>query len=223
VVDCVAIVSGGFDSVTLLHHLVKAEKRKPAVMTFLYGQRHSKELAYAKIHAELLKCSQHRIVDLTSLKDLWTASSLIAADMPIPNADEVSGQVQPTTYVPNRNMIFLALAVAWAETLGVNEIFYGAQRHDIYGYWDTTSDFVNALNDLYALQPQSPVQIKAPFVEMSKADILRLGLKLGVDYALTWSCYVGEEAACGQCPTCVERLKAFAEVGTADPIAYTGA
>ena len=217
--DCIAIVSGGFDSVTLLHHLVKTEQRRPAVMTFRYGQRHDKELACAEYQVRLLSCGDHRMVDISPMADLWQRSSLIDRGMAIPDAAEVDTETQPSSYVPNRNMIFLALAVAYAETLGVSEVFYGAQKHDLYGYWDTTDSFVQALNAVYG-QASSPVRIRTPFVTMSKADILRLGLDLGVDYSRTWSCYQGETRACGRCPTCIERLHAFAALGLADPIAY---
>ena len=130
------------------------------------------------------------------------------------------GDPQPPTYVPNRNMIFLALAAAYAESLHVNTVVYGAQRHDVYGYWDTTPDFLAQLNQVYALNRKTPVRIEAPFVQYSKADILRIGLELDVDYGQTWSCYAGGDAACGRCPTCAERLKAFEEVGIPDPVPY---
>lgn len=132
----------------------------------------------------------------------------------------VTGDPQPITYVPNRNMIFLALAAAFAESLGADAVFYGAQRHDLYGYWDTTPDFLERLNHVYALNRKTPVHIRAPFVHHSKADLLRIGLDLGVDYGQTWSCYRGETLACGRCPTCAERLQAFAEVGVPDPLEY---
>jgi 7-cyano-7-deazaguanine synthase len=119
-------------------------------------------------------------------------------------------------------MIFLALAAAFAESQGVSEIFYGAQRHDMYGYWDTTPEFLEQLNQVYGLNRKTPVEILAPFVSWSKTDIVRKGLELGVDYGRTWSCYEGLAAACGRCPTCAERLKAFEEVGVVDPLPYQG-
>ena len=154
------------------------------------------------------------------LQPLFASSALVSDDIPIPQAAAVLGNPQPITYVPNRNMIFLSLAAAYAETRGVAEAYYGAQQHDIYGYWDTTSQFLGRLNELFQLNRQTPIQIKAPFVNYSKTDILRTGLALAVDYSVTWSCYEGQETACGRCPTCVERLNAFAEIGIADPIPY---
>ena len=219
-IDSVAIVSGGMDSVTLLHYLVKEQKRSPAVITFIYGQKHHKEIAYAQAQAALLGCREHLLLDLSPLKTIFTGSALIAGGQAIPNALDVIGDPQPPTYVPNRNVIFLALAAAFAETQGVSDIYYGAQRHDIYGYWDTTPQFLEQLNNVYRLNRKAPIQILAPFVTYSKTDILRIGLELEVDYSKTWSCYEGQDVACGHCPTCAERLQAFQNLGLTDPLPY---
>lgn len=221
--DCVVIVSGGMDSVTLLHHLVQTEKRQPAVMTFRYGQKHVRELACAQHHAALLNCQPHVIADLEPLRAVFGGSALVDAAVDVPDMAAVTGDPQPVTYVPNRNMIFLALAAAFAESLEASTVYYGAQQHDLYGYWDTTPDFLERLNQVYALNRKTPVRIEAPFVRHSKADLLRVGLALGVDYGQTWSCYRGEALACGRCPTCAERLQAFAEVGIPDPLPYSHA
>ncbi len=219
-VDCVAIVSGGLDSVTLLHHLVKQEKRNPAVITFLYGQKHHKEVDFARRQVALLGLKTHLVLDLNLLQPLFAHSALVDENTAVPDILDVMGDPQPTTYVPNRNMIFLALAAAYAETNGVGDIYYGAQRHDIYGYWDTTPDFLARLNQVYQLNRKTPLAIHAPFVEQSKTDLVRLGLELEIDYSQTWSCYVGGEKACGRCPTCTERLKAFADLSLTDPLSY---
>ena len=219
-VDSVAIVSGGMDSVTLLHYLVKKEQRHPAVITFVYGQKHDKEVAFAEANAKMLGCTQHQVLDLSLLRPLFANSALVSEDTAVPDVLDVLGDPQPITYVPNRNMIFLALAVAYAETNGVGDVYYGAQRHDVYGYWDTTPQFLAELNNVYALNRKTPVELKAPFVKYSKTDLLRIGLELDVDYGQTWSCYEGKEVACGRCPTCAERLKAFEDVGISDPLPY---
>lgn len=216
----VVIVSGGMDSVTLLHHLVKVENLNPAVITFIYGQKHEKEVTFAKAQVELLGCKDHLILDVSLLKHLFASSALVSKGLHIPNVKDVLGDPQPLTYVPNRNMIFLALAAAYAETMNVTDVYYGAQSHDMYGYWDTTPDFLQRLNDVFSLNRKTPIQIKAPFVSYSKTDILRLGLELGVDYSQTWSCYEGQDMACGQCPTCAERLQAFVNIGISDPLPY---
>lgn len=219
-IDSVAIVSGGMDSVTLLHRLVKIEKLSPAVITFAYGQKHGKEIEFAKIQAQQVGCTHHLILDLSLLQPLFASSALVSDKLDVPDMDAVMGDPQPPTYVPNRNMIFLALAAAYAETSGAADVYYGAQSHDMYGYWDTTPEFLRQLNQVYGLNRKTPIHVKAPLVNYSKTDILRLGLELGVDYAQTWSCYRGGEAACGRCPTCAERLQAFVTVGIPDPLPY---
>lgn len=218
--DSVAIVSGGMDSVTLLHHLVKTEERQPAVITFRYGQKHEREIDCARWQVETLGLAQHTIVDLAPMRQIFGASALVDEGVAIPDIVDVMGDPQPPTYVPNRNMIFLALAVAWAESLNTSVVYYGAQRHDVYGYWDTTPDFLERLNQVYTLNRKTPVDIAAPFIDYSKADILGIGLELDVDYGQTWSCYAGAQAACGRCPTCAERLKAFEDMGISDPLPY---
>lgn len=218
--NAVAIVSGGLDSVTLLHYLCKREYKQPIVLTFTYGQKHTKEVAYAQYHTQLLDCSMHRVVDISFLAAAFGQSALVSTEIDIPDVATVIGDPQPLTYVPNRNMIFLAIGAAFAEGCGVNQVYYGAQRHDLYGYWDTTPQFLERLNALFNLNHSNPIQIQAPFVNYSKAEVVRLGLALGVDYSQTWSCYQGGEAACGVCPTCAERLRAFEEVGVPDPLPY---
>lgn len=219
-IDSVAIVSGGMDSVTLLHYLVRTVQRHPAVITFIYGQKHDKEVTFAREQAAGLGCGAHLVLDLALLRPLFASSALVSESVRVPDIAAVKGDPQPVTYVPNRNMIFLALAAAYAETQGVSDVFYGAQAHDMYGYWDTTPQFLAQVNQVYDLNRKTPVQIKAPFVNDTKADVLRTGLELGVDYGRTWSCYEGQELACGRCPTCAERLQAFAEVGVPDPLSY---
>jgi 7-cyano-7-deazaguanine synthase len=218
--DSLIIVSGGMDSITLLYHIVKTEKRQPAVLSFQYGQKHLREIECAQFHVRELEISIHKVIDLNPIQDIFNSSSLVG-DLYLPSLDEVQGDSQPSTYVPNRNMLFLSIAAAWAENLGISTIFYGAQRHDLYGYWDTTTDFLEKMNAVLGLNRKNKVEIHAPFVNLSKADILQLGMKLGVDYAHTWSCYAGQEKACGHCPTCGERLAAFTEIGKSDPIPYS--
>jgi 7-cyano-7-deazaguanine synthase len=219
-VDSVVIVSGGFDSVSLLHYLVKEEKRTPAVISFLYGQKHHREIECARENVALLGLQHHNVLDLAPLHSVFAGSALTTEAVAIPDVEVVMGDPQPPTYVPNRNMIFLALAAAYAESVGVADVYYGAQKHDIYGYWDTTPQFLEALNGVYNLNRKTPIQIRAPFVNHSKTDILRVGLALGIDYSKTWSCYAGGAKACGRCSTCAERLAAFRVVGIPDPLPY---
>jgi 7-cyano-7-deazaguanine synthase len=217
--DTLVIVSGGMDSVTLLHYLVQHENYQPIVLSFQYGQKHARELEAASSNALALGL-EHTIVDLRSLGDLFASSALVSAAITIPSAADVKGDPQPASYVPNRNMLFLAIAAAYAESHGITRIFYGAQKADIYGYWDTTPDFLERLNAVYSLNRKNAIQIEAPFVQWTKTDILKMGLELGVDYGKTWSCYQGGDAACGRCPTCGERLAAFAALNISDPLPY---
>lgn len=218
--DCVAIVSGGMDSVTLLYYLIKVKGRQPAVISFKYGQKHVKEVTLVGEHVRLLGLTDHLVCDLSPMSDLFKTSALVSSELTVPTMQQVQGDSQPVTYVPNRNMIFLSLAAAYAESHAASEVFYGAQKHDLYGYWDTTLEFLEQINQVYSLNRKTPIRIEAPFVTYSKADILREGFALGVDYGKTWSCYQGESVACGICPTCAERLAAFKEVGETDPVPY---
>ncbi len=220
--DALAIVSGGMDSVTLLHYLVKREGKTTAVLSFTYGQKHSREIEFARWQAEALGCQPHLVVDLSMLAPLFASSALVSEQIAVPDIAAVQGDPQPVTYVPNRNMIFLSIAAAAAETLGIRTIYYGAQAHDLYGYWDTTPDFLQRINALLSLNRKNAILVDAPLVHLSKADVLRLGQELGVDYSRTWSCYRGGQQACGRCPTCAERLAAFAVLGLRDPLPYAG-
>jgi 7-cyano-7-deazaguanine synthase len=215
--DVVTIVSGGLDSVTLAYLVADAGDRQ-IFLSYKYGQKHTKELECAAYHADLLR-AEHVIVDLTTLLPIFSTSALVG-DTAIPHIQQAMGDPQPASYVPNRNMIFLSIACALAESRGAHEVYYGAQKHDQYGYWDTTPQFVERLNAVFGLQRKSTVQIVAPFVLMSKTQILRWGLEHGVDYAHTWSCYNGREKACGTCPTCSERRRAFELASRNDPVEY---
>jgi 7-cyano-7-deazaguanine synthase len=218
--DTLVIVSGGMDSVTLLHYLVKKESKKPVVLTFSYGQKHTREIDCAIYQVKALRYMKHQIIDLSFLAPAFSSSALVSRDMAIPSIDKVRGDPQPLTYVPNRNMIFLSIAAAFAESLGINEVCYGAQAHDLYGYWDTTPEFVQSINALLTLNRKTKLKVTAPLVNFSKTEVLRLGLELGVDYYKTWSCYEGNDLACGKCQTCAERLAAFEALGISDPLPY---
>src|SRR5689334_4461797 len=168
--DCVAIVSGGMDSVTLLHYLIKKEQRHPAVISFMYGQKHLREIDCARRNAQAVGVKDHLVLDLSPFRSVFATSALVGDTVEIPSIEDVQGDPQPATYVPNRNMIFLALAAAFAESHGVTEVFYGAQHHDMYGYWDTTSEFLDKVNQVYGLNRKNAIQIRAPFVEYSKTE-----------------------------------------------------
>jgi 7-cyano-7-deazaguanine synthase len=179
-------------------------------------------LVCASAQARLV-AAEYRIIDLSFMGALiQEGSALIAGGAPVPNLDSLTVEElqQPPTYVPNRNMMLLSMAAAYAEAHGITDLYYGAQAQDEYGYWDCTRDFLKRMNEVLGLNRKRPVTIHAPFVSKSKADTVSLGLELGVDFTQTWSCYRGGESACGTCPTCVERLNAFKANGIADPIPY---
>lgn len=220
----VVLLSGGVDSTVLLHHVVRNLGHAPVhALSYHYGQRHSKELDCARRQAAAAGVAVHRIINLSLLGELLKAgTTLLEGGAPVPDLQDLdeSQLTQPPTYVPNRNMILLSMAAAYAEANDIHDAFYGAQAQDEYGYWDCTAVFVERLNHTLSLNRAQPVRIHAPFVTMKKAETVKLGLSLGVDFAQTWSCYRGGNVACGTCPTCVERLNAFRAAGAQDPLPY---
>ncbi len=220
----VVLLSGGMDSSVLLHHVARELHRAPVhAISFDYGQRHRRELEAAAWQAKAAGAAVHQIIDMSFLGSLIKGgTSLVAGGAEVPDLTALSPTSldQPPTYVPNRNMILLALAAAYAEAHSIRDVFYGAQAHDEYGYWDCTCDFLTRINATLALNRRDAVTIHAPLIAKRKAELVTTGCALGVDFAHTWSCYRGGEMACGTCPTCVERLKAFAEAGAVDPLPY---
>lgn len=215
----VLILSGGVDSSTLLYYLLSKGYEVSAI-TFIYGQRHSKEVEFAKKLVEKAKKFgklEHRIVDISSIHDLISKGAITGEDG-IPEGFYTEER-QKATIVPNRNMILLSIAVGYAVKIGANEVHYAAHKSDYSVYPDCRKEFIKALDTaIYLGNLWSPVELKAPFVEMKKSEIVSLGLKLGVPYELTWSCYRGEERPCLTCGTCVERTEAFLSNGIRDPL-----
>ena len=209
----VVLLSGGMDSVTLLHYVKqRLGVEKLYALSFVYGQKHVCELDMARWQADAAGVLEHRVIDISFFGELIHGSSALTdADLAVPDLDNVDEEhrEQPITYVPHRNLVMLLLTASYAEALGATDIFYGAQAQDEYGYWDCTSGFVKKLNEVLSLNRVEPVTVHAPFTEKSKTDIVKIGLELGVDYDHTWSCYRGGDKPCGTCPSCVEREKAF--------------
>ena len=220
----VVLLSGGVDSTVLLFHVIREIGRGPVhALSFNYGQRHAKELECARKQAAAARVAQHRVIDLSFLGDLLKGgSALLQGGRAVPDLEDLGADqlAQPPTYVPNRNMMLLAIAAAYAEANNIRDVYYGAQAQDEYGYWDCTAEFLERINQVLALNRNEPVSVHAPFVRMRKAETVKKGLDLGVDFAQTWSCYRGREKACGACPTCIERLNAFREAGIQDPLPY---
>ncbi len=217
----VVLLSGGMDSSVLLHYAARRLGRAPIhAISYHYGQRHLRELACARFQA-VAAGAEHRIIDLSFLGPLLApGSALIAGGADVPDLEELAPEqlAQPPTYVPNRNMMLLSMAAAYAEAQGVRDVFYGAQAQDEYGYWDCTAAFLERINAVLALNRKDAVRVHAPFVSKPKVETVRLGLELGVDFAQTWSCYRGGARPCGACPTCVERNNAFEAAGVSDPL-----
>jgi 7-cyano-7-deazaguanine synthase len=222
----VVLLSGGLDSTTALA-IAKAKGYLPYALTVRYGQRHAVELDAACRVARALGVVEHKLLDL----DLRAfGGSALTADHPVPKGrtdDEIGGGV-PITYVPARNTIFLALALAWAEVLGAYDIFLGVNALDYSGYPDCRPEFIDAFERLANLATKAGIDgwrkytVHAPLIRMSKKEILRTGLELGVDYGITVSCYDPDAsgAACGTCDACRLRLRGFAELGRTDPAPY---
>jgi 7-cyano-7-deazaguanine synthase len=213
----VVIVSGGVDSTTLLYDLDNSEKYDIYVLSFDYKQKHRKELEYAKWNCAYLKIP-HKILDLSLLNEV-APSSLTREDWEIPEGHYESESMKQTV-VPNRNMVMLSIAVAYAIGIGAKKVFYGAHGGDHAIYPDCRSEFVERMREVIEICDWSEVKLEAPYLHLKKEEIVKRGLKLDVPYAMTWSCYKGGEKACGKCGTCIERLEAFRKNKAEDPIKY---
>lgn len=224
----VVLLSGGLDSSTTLAIAREAGFALYA-MTFRYGQRHAVELEAARRVARRFKVLQHQIVEI----DLRAfGGSALTGDQEVPrdrSAEDMSHGI-PITYVPARNTIFLSFALAWAEVLGSDDIFIGVNAVDYSGYPDCRPAYIAAFQQMARLATRAGVEqgrlltIHTPLIDLSKADIIRRGLSLGVDYSMTVTCYdpAATGVACGHCDACLLRLKGFQEAGAADPAAYRG-
>ncbi len=222
----VILLSGGLDSATVLA-IARSEGYACHAMSFRYGQRHAAELAAAQKIAKAMAAQQHIIVDI----DLRAfGGSALTSDIPVPKGRSSAdmGTDIPITYVPARNTIFLSFALAWAETLSSTDIFIGVNALDYSGYPDCRPQYIRAYQSMANLATRAGVEgkqnlvIHTPLIDLTKAEIIRRGLELGVDYSLTSSCYDPDQRgrACGQCDACLLRLKGFAENGMKDPLQY---
>jgi len=219
----IILYSGGLDSTTCLA-IARAEGYAPCAMSFSYGQRHQHELEVAKRNARPLGAVEHMVVDFDLRK---MGGSALTSDIAVPKEGVVEDEI-PVTYVPARNTIFLSFALGWAEILGAFDIFIGVNALDYSGYPDCRPEFIEAYQKMANLatkagvEGQGQLKIHTPLISLTKGEIIRKGLSLGVDYGLTHSCYdpAQDGASCGLCDSCRLRLKGFAEVGVADPIRY---
>jgi 7-cyano-7-deazaguanine synthase len=215
--NVVLILSGGLDSSVLLAYLLH-EGHTVHALSLDYGQRHRKELASAVILAQHYGV-EHRIADLSALRPLLGGSSQTDPSVPVPHGHYAEVSMKRTV-VPNRNMLLLAVAGAWAISLKADAIAYGAHSGDHAIYPDCRAEFAAAMGHSLSLADWHPVTLISPFVDRTKADIAKLGHELGVPLEKTWSCYEGGTIHCGLCGTCVERREAFELAGVPDPTEY---
>ena len=219
----VVLVSGGLDSATTLA-IANRDGFRGHALSFDYGQRHKVELEAAKRVARALGAADHRIAQI----DLRIfGGSALTGNMAVPKDREIQTKNIPVTYVPARNTIFLSYALAWCEALGAADIFIGANAIDYSGYPDCRPEFISAFEQLAKVATKAGVEgtdfhVHAPLISMSKADIIREGAELGIDFSLTHSCYdpAADGLACGHCDSCRLRIAGFREAGLTDPIAY---
>lgn len=222
----VVLLSGGLDSATVLA-IAAAREFKPHALTFDYGQRHRVELEAARRVAATLGAVEHRIVAIDLRAIGGSALTSDAIDVPKHDSVDEIGSGIPVTYVPARNAIFLSVALAYAEVIRATDIFVGVNAVDFSGYPDCRPEFLGAFERLASVATKAgvrgrPLHVHAPIIDQSKAQIIRTGLSLGVDYSLTHSCYdpTPEGLACGQCDSCLLRAAGFRDAGVPDPTRY---
>ncbi len=220
-VKAVVLLSGGLDSTTTLA-IAKRDGFTCHAMTFRYGQRHAVEVKAAQRIAEAMSVAKHVLVDIDLRQ--WGGSAL-TDDIAVPKGRRIDASI-PVTYVPARNTIFLSFALAWAETLGSSDVFIGVNALDYSGYPDCRPAYIRAYARMANLATKAGVDgtrrllIHTPLIKMTKAQIIRTGVKLGVDYSMTMSCYDPRgRRACGACDSCRLRARGFAEAGLEDPSA----
>jgi 7-cyano-7-deazaguanine synthase len=213
----IVLLSGGMDSTVCAS--IASQNYRLAFLHFQYGQKaQKKELECFYKLMEFFKPEKFQIVYLPFFKD-FGGSSLISEELEIPEKQEKG---IPSTYVPFRNGIFLSIATAWAEVIGAKKIFIGVNEVDFSGYPDCRKIFIEKFNQAINVgtKPETQIEIETPIINLTKKEIVELGIKLKTPFHLTWSCYRGGEKACGKCDSCKLRLKAFKEAGIKDPISY---
>ncbi len=210
------ILSGGLDSTVLAHEIVAAGHYQLAALSFDYGQKHTRELEYARQQAKILGI-EHKIVPLPFINELFASALLSSSEQDIPHGHYEDENMKQTV-VPNRNMIMLSIAAGVALSQERSLLYYGAHSGDHAIYPDCRADFVNAMQQVLALCDWQKIELRVPFLDLDKPEIVRRGAALGVDFARTWTCYTGGERPCGECGSCVERNEAFAANRLSDPL-----
>lgn len=210
--DAVVILSGGLDSTTLAYDLLESGLEIHAV-TFDYGQKHKKEISYAQKTCKALSLPQ-KIIPMQFMSGLLNSS--LTTDVPVPEGHYAEESMK-STVVPNRNMIMLSIAGGYALSIGAEILAYGAHAGDHTIYPDCRPEFIDLMDEALQICHWEPLHLAAPYSEMTKGEIVKRGLDLGVDYANTWTCYKGKEHPCGKCGSCIERAEAFEFAGAVDP------
>jgi 7-cyano-7-deazaguanine synthase len=223
----VLIYSGGLDSTTLLYYLLH-KNYHVALLTFDYDQRHKKEILAAQKTVNFLMTKDfqknitgHKIIDISSINSLIGGSSLTSDEISVPHGHYADENMK-LTVVPNRNMIFLSLAIGYAVSINASSVSYAAHSGDHAIYPDCRPDFVEKIKQVANIANYQSIDILTPFLNMTKGEIVKkgVGFKFPVDYSKTWTCYEGKEKPCGKCGACVERLEAFEYAGIKDPLDY---
>jgi 7-cyano-7-deazaguanine synthase len=225
-IDAVVLLSGGIDSATAAA-IARQQGFQLHALSFHYGQRHEREIESAERVAKHLRAASHRVIHF-DLRAIGGSALTDQIDVPKGRSEEEIGRGIPATYVPARNTIFLSFALALAERIEAADIFFGANQLDYSGYPDCREEYIRAFEKMAnlatkaGLEGKSRLRIHAPLIRMTKAEIIKKGLDLKLDFGLTWSCYDPQSGllACGRCDSCHLRLKGFKEAGTIDPIPY---
>ena len=221
--------SGGMDSTVLLYIAAAGGVKEIHTVSFDYGQRHRREMQCVPLQKWNLEKKYpnvkftNKVLDVSYLKDISPTSSLTNLDIDNPDISKIAGDAQPVSYVPFRNQMFITICCAYAESLGASEVWYGAAQVDsLAGYWDSSDCFVDSVNELVSLNRQHMIRVRAPLLSLSKADIVRQGVELGVNFGDTWTCYSNREdgLADATTPSSSLRLAGFIEAGYKDPIKY---
>lgn len=213
-------ISGGLDSSIILS--IAAQKHDEIyAISYDYGQRHDKELLYAGIQVDEYDIEEHKIIDLWFFKDIASSSALTNSNIDVAHARDVLGDAQTVNYVPFRNMMMLSVACAYAEAIEANVVYHGSALVDSQaGYWDGSKEFLSSINSLIGLNRKSKIKIEAPLIKLSKQQIVKLGIDNKVKFEDTWTCYEGNEKACGYCTACSSRIQGFLQNNIKDPVEY---
>lgn len=218
----VVTVSGGMDSAVLLYMAVQQVGEENVYpMFFNYGQRHLRELSCAQELVQQVLNKDLKEVDVKFIRELAPVSSLTNDDIDTPKVEEVMGEAQPKSYVPFRNLMFLSICASYAESIGAEEVWYGATQVDsLAGYWDAEENFVKKANQVIKLNREKKIKVVAPLIDMNKADIVLKGIKLKVPFDKTYTCYSGELPADATSASSSLRIKGFLMAGFIDPMQY---